>query len=83
MLLRFKKNPGEEFSASQLNVHALAEVLTGDDSAPVGELECWLEAGGEWKCLSLAFRAGDVITDNYNTEFREPRDAAERERGWY
>lgn len=69
MKARYKSHPEHTFEASQLNVHALAEVLTGDDSAFFRDLEVYIAAKQEWKCLEEAFRDGDVITDNYNTFF--------------
>lgn len=82
MKLRYKKHPQDEFQASRLNTSALAEVLTGDDSALFSDLDAWIEARQEWKDLSTAFRDRDVITDNYNTFILEPRNEEERQRGY-
>jgi hypothetical protein len=82
MILRYKKHPENEFRSHSLNTSARAEVLTGDDSAFFKDLECYIEAKQEWKCLSQAFRAHDVITDNYNTIFFEPTNEEERKRGY-
>jgi hypothetical protein len=82
-ILRYKKYPENEFRAHRLNTHALAEVLTGDDSAFFSDLEIFLDSKQDWKCLSQAFKDGDVITDNYNTIFRESKNTEERERGWF
>ncbi len=82
MTLRYKKHPDDVFQSNSLNTLALAEVLTGDDSAFFSDLDVWIEAKQEWKCLSQAFRDKDVITDNYNTMFFEPKNEEERNRGY-
>jgi len=81
MRCRYKKT-GYEFNASSFNTSALAEVLTGDDSAFIRDLDVFLEATGEWKDMGLAFRDRDLITDNYNTYFFEPKTDEERKRGY-
>lgn len=78
--LRYKEHPEDSFNASQFNVHAMAEVLTGDDSAFVSSLDVLIN--GEWKDMGQAFKDHDLITDNYNTCFFEPRDDEERKRGY-
>ncbi len=82
MKLRYRAHPEHEFEASQFNTHSLCEVLTGDDSAYMSELDCFVKATGEWKPLATAMRDKDVITDNYDTCFFEPQCAADRERGY-
>ncbi len=81
-LIRYKKYPEEQFNAHSLNISALAEVLTGDDSAFFSDLDVYLESKKQWKCLSQAFKDRDIITDNYNTIFFEPKDEEERKRGY-
>jgi hypothetical protein len=83
MLTRYKSHPEDTFHASRLNVHALAEVLTGDDSAFFRDLEVFVVAKQEWKCLSQAFKDRDVITDNYNTWFAEAKTEADKARGYF
>ena len=78
--LRYKKMD-HEFEASRFNTHALAEVLTGDDSAFFSELDVFIN--GEWKDFSQAFKDRDLIPDNYNVYFREPANEEERARGYY
>lgn len=79
MKLRYKAT-GEEFDSYMFNTHAMAEVLTGDDSASIVELDVWV--GGRWKDLLQAFRDRDVIPDNYNRFFHTPSDENERSRGY-
>lgn len=137
MKLRYKTSPDHVFEASKFNVHALAEVLTGDDSAFVRDLDCLVEHSWvglcpecghfwkdhmdevllnlhqvddakkhwwcrhkvpsrventacmcevkytpQWKDLNQAMKDRDVITDNYNTYFFEPRTPEDRIRGF-
>lgn len=69
---------------SKFNVHALFEVIVyfedDSDTIPGSELEVFL--GDAWVKLGQAFRDKLLITDNYNTEFFEPANEAERERGY-
>lgn len=83
MKIRYKKYPSDEFNSSQLNVLALNEVLTGDDSAYFHDLEVFIESKQEWKCLRQAFKDRDVITDNYNMYFREAQTPEEKAKGWF
>lgn len=78
--LRYKKHPDRSFEASTFNMTALAEVLTGDDSAFFRELDVLIK--GEWKDLSQAFKDRDLITDNYNRYFFEPKTEEDRKRGY-
>lgn len=79
MKVRYKLT-GTEADASQFNVHAMAEVLTGDDSAYVSDLDVWVN--GEWKDMGQAFKDRDIIPDNYNQWFATPYSDEERERGY-
>jgi hypothetical protein len=79
--LRYKKD-GAETSGSNFNIHALAEVLTGDDSASIKDLDVFLEQKQEWKDMGQAFKDHDLITDNYNTCFFEPKAEEDRKRGF-
>lgn len=83
MRTRYKKYPDEEFQTSTLNTSALNEVLTGESSEYFHDLEVFLVAKNEWKCLRQAFRDKDVITDNYNTWFAEPKTEEDRKRGYF
>jgi hypothetical protein len=79
MRLRYKQTQVET-GGSYFNMSACCpdEVLTGDDTIPVPELEVFIEAKQEWKDMGQAFRDHDLITDNYNTHFFEPKNDTER-----
>lgn len=79
MRVRYKET-GTEAESSKFNVHALAEVLTGDDSAFIRELDVFV--GGKWKDMGQAFKDKDIIPDNYNEFFGEPRNDTDRVRGY-
>ena len=79
-LLRYKNRPDEPFNAGSFNTSALAEVLTGDDSAYIKDLDVCID--GEWKDLGQAFNDRDLITDNYNTRFFEPKTVIDKARGY-
>lgn len=81
MRIRYKKS-GTEASSSRFNIHAIGEVLTGDDSPFIKELDVYLEATGEWKDMSQAFEDGDIIVNNHNTSFFEPPTEEDRQRGY-
>lgn len=83
MKVRYKKT-GEEASSSGFNIHAINEVLTGEDSAYIHELDVWLTKTTPpgWKDMREAFRDHDLITDNYNRYFFEPWTEEDRERGF-
>lgn len=81
MKIRYKKT-GIEGAASDFNVHALGEVLTGDDTVYIKDLDVWLPALGAWKDMREAFQDHDLIVDDYNTRFFEPENDAERARGF-
>ncbi len=72
--------------ASEFNTHAVspAEIIVcyrdGQDSVYMKDLEVKLEKG--WTPMVQAFIDHDIITDNYNRTFFEPRNAKERERGY-
>lgn len=80
LLLRYKDHPEKTFHAWRFNTHALSEVLTGNDSAYISELDVCIKE--EWKDLGSAFRDKDVIPDNYNQFFVEPPTDEDRERGY-
>lgn len=64
----------------RFNMASLSEVLTGDDSAYLHDLE--VEILGQWKCLRRAFRDKDLISDNLNTYLDFPHSEKERIQGW-
>ena len=81
MKVRYKKTGSEAYSRN-FNVSAIGEVLTGDDSPFISELDVYLEALGQWKDMRQSFRDKDLIIDNYNTWFFEPTSEEDRERGY-
>lgn len=80
--------------ASQFNIHGLGEMIVYFDDDPVtGEsngmdsvfcrdYEVFLETTGKWKAMDQAFKDRDLINDNYNTRFFEPKTQEDRERGF-
>jgi hypothetical protein len=70
MKVRYKKT-GEETHASNFNVCTCGEVLTGDDSPFISELDVYLENKKQWKDMHQAFKDNDLQIDNYNTCFFE------------
>jgi len=82
MKLRYKKHPEEIRESSNFNTTAIAEVDMGDDSAFFSDLDVFIVSLGKWKDLSQAFKDRDLITDNFNTCFFEPKNEEERKRGY-
>lgn len=80
MKLRYKTN-GIETYGSRFNPCGLSEVLTGDDSVPIGELDVWI--GNEWVDMRTAFKNKQIIPDNYNMFFSEPKNDSDKERGYF
>lgn len=81
MKVRYKKT-GTEAEASNFNMHAMAEVLTGDDSPFISELDVFIEATNSWMDMNTAFREHYLITDNYNSYFFEPKNDEDKQRGY-
>lgn len=82
------KKTGALGHSSKFNMHGMSEIIVGFDegdcdSAFISEYDVYLESKGKWKSMDDAFRDKDIITDNYNSEFREHRNEAEKQRGWY
>lgn len=80
MKVRYK-NTGTEACASRFNTYSMDEVLTGDDTVPIGELD--VEINGVWMDMRQAFRNKDIISDNYNEWFGVPVKPEDRERGYF
>lgn len=80
---RYKDNPSSEWETSYLNLNtcAIAEVLTGDDSAYFSDLEVKF-GEDDWIPLPEACKQNILIPDNYNTYLAEPTNDEQRERGW-
>lgn len=76
------KNTGTEAHSDQFNIFAIAEVLTGDDSAFIKDLDVFIEAKGEWVDMRQAFQDRDLIPCNYNEYFFEPATPEDKERGY-
>ena len=81
MKVRYKKT-GTVAEANRFNLHSMSEVLTGDDSVDISNLDVYIVAIRDWKDMVQAFRDGDLVTDNYNTCFFEPHNDEERQRGY-
>ena len=86
MKLRLKETQ-ETCSSYRFNIHALSEIYVyfehDMDTDFIKNYDVWLEAKQEWKDLSQAFQDSDIIPDNFNTYFREPKNDTERTQGWY
>lgn len=77
------QSPG---NSSSFNTSGLGEVIVmfvdgGADSMFIDELEVLLKTG--WKNMSQAFKDRDLIPDNYNISFGEPKTPEDRRRGYF
>lgn len=79
MKIRYKKTSQEGF-AQGFNTSSLDEVVTGDDSVSIRDLDIWI--GGAWKDMRQAFKDRDIIPDNYNERFGPPKSLEEKARGY-
>ena len=93
MRVRHKSNHSAVGWSAGFNMHALCEVIVHYDDEPDGtpngayscfcsDLEVQL-SDGTWIDLNEAFESKKVITDNLNSDFREPATPDEIERGYY
>lgn len=86
MKVKFKNNPSEICYSSEFNIHSLSEVIVGGDwgmdSCFIKDLDVYIEKLKEWKDMGAAFRDSDLINDNYNTIFFEPRNEEDRKNGF-
>ena len=80
MIVRYKSKPDRIRSTNSFNTQALCEVLTGDDSMYIQDLE--VKIGDTWKCMAQAFKDRDIIPNNLNTHFGEPTSQANKDRGY-
>jgi len=84
MKVRFKGRP-DEYDCNKLNTYGVSEVYIYDDEGIdtvfIKDLEVLLKTG--WKDMQQAFKDNDLVTDNYNTCFREPFNDEERKKGYY
>jgi hypothetical protein len=81
------KNGNTGFSHS-FNTHSLSEIIIGYDddsmdSDDISNFDVYLEKKNEWKDMGQAFKDRDIIPDNYNAHFREPKNEQERQQGYY
>ncbi len=86
MKVRFTDKPHITGISGRFNVVALAEVIVGFDN-DMGADTCYIKdldvlIGEEWITMHQAFKNHDLITDNYNTYFFEPKTPEDRERGY-
>ena len=95
MNVREKIHPNDKCSSSKFNTHALSEVIcyweADSDSMFIKDLDVYITAGVfngfcsmaiGWKDMHQAFKDYDIITDNYNTCFFEPKNKEDKERGF-
>lgn len=97
MKVRFAKNPTCKLISNRFNTSSHGEVIVygdiiGANSAFISDLEVEINKIKligfnhikikEWIPLSIAFKNHDVITDNYNTKFFEPKTLEDRNRGY-
>lgn len=88
MKVRDKEHTWTGFS-SNFNTHGLGEVIVGfDDDGGMdsmfsSDLEVYLDYKNIWIDMNKAFEDNDLIIDNYNTCFREPRNQEEIDRGYF
>lgn len=88
MIVRFKDKPDIMCSSNRFNTHAIDEVIVGNDdwgldSVSIQDLDAYIEHNNiGWKDLGLAFRDRDIIPDNFNKYFGEPKDESARKRGY-
>jgi len=80
------KASGAIWFSNRFNIHGLSEIIVGhkeygSDSAFIKDFDVFLERNQDWKDMSQAFRAHDIITDNYNTLFFGPKTEEDRTRG--
>lgn len=83
MKLRYKRRPEESFQSNSWNTHALAEVLTGDNTVYTEALEAYVESQKRWVPMPYALKEKWIISDNYSQYFREPLTLEEVLRGYY
>jgi hypothetical protein len=88
MKVRNKNRPEDIGCASRFDVNTCApqEIFVAYEDEPVQEfardLEVFIEAKQQWMPFGEAERNHDIIRDNYNTCFFEPKTPEDRERGY-
>jgi len=73
-------------ACAKFNINALSEVFAVIDGEYldmfINELDVFVTAKKEWIHLPDAFKNKDVITDNFNTNFFEPKNEEDKNRGY-
>jgi hypothetical protein len=87
MKVRLTDKPEITGYSSSLNTYGMGELIVyyddGDASSDEISLYDVQLKDGTWLPLGQAFREKIVITDNYDSSFRESVTDEERERGYY
>lgn len=86
MKVRNKETKLVSFSR-RFNIHGIGEMVIqnkefGADSVYIKDYEVFLEKTQIWKDMRQAFKDKDIIIDNYNTIFLEPRNEEDKIRGY-
>jgi hypothetical protein len=87
MKVRLRKDHKVTGQSSTFNMSAIDEVkvyfdIDDVDSCFVKEIDVFITKTSKWKSLYEAFKDHDVITDNYNSHFFEPKNEEDRKRGY-
>lgn len=82
MLIRHKDTKVETYS-DKFNTSTIGEVVTQDDSLFIKDLDVFIRSKNKWKDMRQAFADKDIITDNFNINFREPKSEEEYKQGYY
>ena len=82
------KKTGTIAESNKFNTHGIGEVIVYYEdgfcsSEFIRDFDVFLESKKSWMDMLSAFKQKLLITDNYNTSFREPLNSEEKERGWY
>lgn len=87
MKVRYIKKPHITGHASQFNLHSASEVLVQFDEGDATseyqrELEVYFPHLDKWVPMVEAFAKGDLITDDYNTQFFASASTETRRAYW-
>lgn len=86
MKIRSKAKPDEVGQAGDFNVASLNEIFVyfedWMDTDFITNYDVFLETTQQWKDLAQAFKEHDVIVDNYNTCFFEPKNEHDKAQGY-
>lgn len=74
MKVRYKDKRHITGTASAFNLHSVSEVIVHFDEGDAtsefqSALQVYLDGRNEWMDMNAAFKAGHLITDDYNTHF--------------